>query len=114
MNLQKIIIAICSLLFLMIGIDKFFLFMEPPCTMMDKVPSSIWKFLGLLQLAAGILIWLPKFRKYVAGFFVVFMLFFTIIHLINNTYDVGGALFMAVLLGLLFWNPDFLNRKFKE
>ncbi len=85
--------------------------MEPPCTMMASIQPTIWKAIGVLQIAGGILIWLPKYRKYVAGFFVVFMLSFTMIHLVNNTYDVGGAVFMAVLLGLLLWNPGFLGSK---
>lgn len=108
-----IIITICSLLFFMVGADKFFSFMEPPCTLMSSIPPTIWKLLGVLQLAAGIFIWIPKFRKYVAGFFAVFMLVFTIIHLIANTYDIGGAAFMAALLGLLVWNPAFLRGKNK-
>ena len=109
MNLTKIITAVCSLLFFMIGADKFVMFLEPPCSMMDSISPVIWKVLGALQLAAGVLIWLPKYRKYVAGFFAVFMLFFTVTHLINSTYDIGGAAFMAVLLGLLAWNPAFLS-----
>lgn len=111
MNIIKIITAICSLLFLMIGADKFLSFLQPPCSMMDSVPTMIWKTLGVLELAAGILIWLPKYRKYVAGFFAVFMVVFTIIHLINNTYDIGGSVTMAILLGILVWNPGFLRGK---
>jgi hypothetical protein len=79
----------------------------------DSIPVAIWKILGALQLASGILIWLPKYRKYVAGIFFVFMLVFTAIHILENTYDIGGALFMASLLGLLVWNPAFLNGKKK-
>lgn len=111
MNSIKIITGICSLLFLMIGLDKFFPFMEPPCSLTNNISSTLWKLFGLLQLAAGILIWFPKLKKYVAGFFVVFMLFFTLYHLKENTYDIGGSTFMAVMLGILVWNPSFLRRK---
>lgn len=113
MNIKNAIIAICSILFLMIGIDKFFHFMEPPCSLMSNISPVIWKLLGILQLAAGILLWLPRFRKYVAGFFMVFMVVFIIVHLTEGTYDIGGALFMAVLLGLLVWNPAFIRGKSK-
>lgn len=113
MNITNIVVAICSLLFFMIGADKFFLYLEPPCSLMGSIPSMVWQLLGVLQLAAGVLIWLPKFRKYVAGFFVIFMLVFTIIHLFAQTYDIGGSVFMAVLLGLLVWNPSFLRSKNK-
>ena len=111
MNLTRIITAISSLLFIMIGADKFLAFLEPPCSMIDTISPIAWKILGAMQLAAGILIWQPKYRKYIAGFFMGFMIAFTIIHLVKNTYDIGGAVFMAVLLGLLFWNPSFLGGK---
>lgn len=111
MNIKNIIVAICSILFLMIGVDKFISFMEPPCSLMTEVSPIVWKLLGVLQIAAGILIWLPKYRKYVTGFFFVFMIIFIIVHLVENTYDIGGAAFMAVLLGLLVWDPGFLRGK---
>jgi len=78
MNITNIVVAICSLLFFMIGADKFLLFLEPPCSLMSSIPPTIWKMLGVLQLIAGV-------------FFAVFMLVFTIIHLINDTYDIGGS-----------------------
>lgn len=111
MNINNVITAICSLLFFMVGADKFFAFFEPPCSLMGYISPVIWSILGGLQIAAGILIWLPKFKKYVVGFFFIFMLIFTIVHLTKNTYDCGGSAFMAVLLGLLVWNPAFIRGK---
>jgi len=111
MNFSKVIIGICSLLFFMVGADKFLAFLEPPCSLMPSISPMVWSLLGVLQIAAGILIWLPKFRKYVVGFFFVFMIVFTIIHLVQGTQDVGGSVFMAVLLGILLWNPSFLGAK---
>jgi len=111
MNITTIITAICSLLFLMIGLDKFLHFMEPPCSLMGNISPMVWKGLGILQLAGGVLIWLPNFRRYVAGFFVAFMLFFTVYHLIEGTYDIGGSIFIGVLLSLLVWNPAFIRPK---
>jgi len=114
MNIGNIIAGVCSLMFFMIGADKFLNFLEPPCTLMGVIPSTVWMVFGVLQLVAGVLIWLPKYRKYVAGFFTLFMLTFTIVHLVHGTHDVGGAAFMAVLLGILFWNPAFIQGKKKE
>lgn len=113
MNISVILTAICSLLFISIGADKFLNFLEPPCSMMEYVSPLIWKGLGVLQVIAGLLIWSPKFKKYVVGFFAVFMVVFVIIHLMNNTSDVGGAAAMAIMLGVLVWNPSFINTKFK-
>lgn len=114
MNITNILTAICSLLFLMIGADKFLGFLEPPCSLMSSISPTIWKGLGVLQLAGGVLIWIPKLRKFVAGFFIAFMLFFTVYHLIENTYDIGGSISIAVLLGLLVWNPSFMRGKNKQ
>lgn len=111
MIFKNIIIGICSLLFITIGADKFLNFLEPPCSMMDKISPIIWNMLGAIQILAGILIWSSKFRKYIVGFFAVFMIVFVVVHLSQGTSDVGGAIFMAVLLGLLSWNPSFLQGK---
>lgn len=111
MNISNIVAGICSLLFFMVGADKFLMFLEPPCSLMGSISPMIWKGLGVLQIAAGVLIWLPRYRKYVAGFFFVFMLAFTLVHLSQGTSDVGGAAFMAALLGLLVWNPSFIRGK---
>lgn len=114
MNISNIVAGICSLLFFMIGADKFLMFLEPPCSIMDQISPMVWKGLGVLQVLAGILIWLPKFRRPVAGFFFCFMMFFTFYHIASGTYDIGGAVFMAVLLALLFWNPSFIRAKQKS
>jgi len=111
MIIKNIIIAFCSFSFFMIGADKFLGFLEPPCSLENSIPSIVWQILGVLQILAGVLIWLPKFRRYVVGFFFVFMLFFTVVHITQNTYDIGGSAFMALLLGLLLWNPSFLQGK---
>jgi len=107
MNISNVVTAICSLLFFMIGADKFLNFLEPQCSLMNTIPPTIWTILGILQIAGGIFIWVPKFRKYVAGFFFLFMSFFIAYHLINKTYDIGGAVTMAVLLFIILWNPNF-------
>ena len=114
MNILKIITVICSLLFLMIGFDKFNPFMDPPCSLRENISPTLWKVLGGLQLTAGILIWFSNLRKYVAGFFVIILLFFTLYHIKENTYDIGGSIFMLVLLGILLWNPTFLQGKMNE
>ncbi len=109
MNFKKILIGICSLMFFMIGADKFLHYLEPPCSMEGYIPPAVWMGLGVLQLLAGILIWLPKYTKLVAGFFTIFMAVFIVVHFSQDTKDVGGAAFMAILLGLIYWNPGFIG-----
>lgn len=109
MNLSNIITGICSLLFFMIGIDKFLGFLQPPCSLESSIPTMIWKLLGAIQIASGTLIWHAKFKKLIVGFFSVFMIIFSIVHLTQGTYDIGGSTSMAVMLGLLAWNPSFIG-----
>ena len=112
MSVYKIIVAICSLMFIMIGLDKFMGFLEPPCSLEAEIPGVIWQMLGVIQFASALLIWSSKYRKYIVGFFSVFMFIFALVHLSQGTYDIGGAVFMGLLLLLLVWNPKFLgNRK---
>ncbi len=113
MNISNVLTVICSLLFFMVGADKFLAFLEPPCSLMGGFSPIAWQVLGVLQIASGIFIWMPKFKKYVVGFFAVFMIVFTIVHLTQGTYDVGGAASMAVMLGVLAWNPSFIRGKDK-
>jgi len=114
MNLKSVIIAICSLLFLMIGLDKFFEFLQPPCSLNDKVSLIAWKAIGVAQIISGVLIWKHPYRKYIVGFFFVFMIVFSMIHLSQNTHDIGGSTFMAVMLGLLLWHPPFLRKPWRS
>ncbi len=111
MNITNILVAFCSLFFFMVGADKFFNFLEPPCSMMEYIPQSVWYGLGVLQLAAGILLWMPKYRKHIAGFFAVFMMVFTVIHIFKHTPDYGGSAFMGVLLVLLIKSDMFGGKK---
>lgn len=112
MNLvAKILTGVASIMFFMIAADKFFKFLQPPCSLEDSIPSIVWSIFGVLQFAAGILIWLPKYRKPVLIFFSLFMLGFTAIHIVNGQSDIGGSAFMGVLLGLLALDPGFLRAK---
>jgi len=93
----------------MIGFDKFYPFMDPACSLMEDINPLLWKALGVADILAAILLWIPKTRKPVAGIFLLLMVFFIAYHLASNTKDYGGAAFMAILLGLLYWNPKQLG-----
>ena len=111
MIIRNAIIALCSIFFFMIGFDKFLNYLEPPCSLESSIPALLWKILGALQIVSGVLIWQSNYRKHIAGFWSVFMIIFTLVHLSQGQSDIGGALFMAALLGILIWNPDFLGKR---
>lgn len=109
--ITKILTGLFSLMLLMVGADKFLNFLEPPCSLMDTLPSTVWSLLGVIQILGGLLVWSPKIKKPILVFFLFFMLGFTIYHLTQSTYDIGGSSFMAVLCGILLWDPSFMSGK---
>ncbi len=111
MNVENILFVLLSLLLIGVGFDKFHPFLEPPCSLEAKMPVLAWKSIGIMQLIIAILVWQKKIRQYLLGFFLVFMLFIIGVHLLTNTYDIGGALCMAGLSGLLVWKPKFIKVK---
>jgi len=107
----KLIVGFCSISFIMIGADKFFHFIQPPCSLEESIPAMLWMTIGGLQFISGILIWSSRFRKPLVGFWMVFMLVITVVHLALGQSDVGGAVFLAILMALLVWNPSLLRLK---
>jgi len=96
MNINKVIVAIFSLLLIMVGIDKFFPYL-PPCSLLADVNPMVWRGVGVLQLTAGLLVWNKKFSKPIALIMLGVMIYFIIRHLVDKSLDIGGAAFMAVL-----------------
>ena len=78
---------------------------------MSKVSPILWKTIGGIQIVAGILIWSAKIRKYIAGFMLAILIYFTLYHIIEKTSDIGGSIFMALLLAIIVWNPSALRKK---
>jgi len=65
-----------------------------------KGKASLQLFGRLLvsfKMAVGTTIWLLKVRKYIVGFFMVFMISFSIVNVNQNTTDIEVAVFMAIL-----------------
>lgn len=94
----------------MIGVDKFQSFLTP-CGLLDSIPSVSLKIIGVIQILGGFLVWIPTFRKPIASFILGLMIFFIGWHLIDGTYDIGGAVFLGVLSVLLMKTPSLLSSK---
>jgi len=103
--------VITSLMFFVLAADKFLHFLKPPCSLEETFSQNVWMMIGYVYIAAASLLWHKKIGKRVAIIFAVVMIAFSIWHLVNDTYDIGGALFMALLLGLIAWKPEFLTRQ---
>ncbi len=94
-NIYTPLRIIFGILCLIIGIDKFVPFLGG-CTINSEIPSWGSYAIGVLQLLVAVtsLIGIkPRLTTYVAmGVFSIGIL----LHLINGTYDIGGAVFMVV------------------
>ncbi len=110
MNGIRIITSLISISFIIIGADKFLHFIEPPCSLMSAIHPIIWKSIGIVQIIAGVLIWAPKYERFIVGFFCVFKGVFSLVHLSLGTYDVAGSLFLFALLAVLIWKPEVLKK----
>jgi len=106
--IYKILLGLFTLLMLMLGVDKFYPIAEPCSVLMEWSPTAL-KVLGVIQILRGVLIWFETTRKLVAGFFLGLMIYFIVRHLMTDTYDIGGALFLAGICLLINWNPKFLR-----
>ena len=105
MRINQILTAIFSIMLVMIGVDKFFGFLQPACTLQSDINPIVWKAIGIIQISFGILAWNIKWRKSVAWMILGLMIYFSIRHLTAGTNDIGGAVFMGVLAIMIIWNP---------
>ena len=100
LNFSRIFLAISLII---IGIDKFFFFL-PPCSLMENVSGQAAIIGGILEIVLGILV-LLKIQLIPILYITAFLMGAAVLtHLINNTYDIGGAfLLMCYALGLVYF-----------
>ena len=127
LNIQKILIAITSLLFLMIGFFKFFPFMEPACTMMDRIPSSLWMWVEChttsLAIISGAVYWNIQTlhfsgRSLSSGVTNKLSIWVVIEFLLLPSVRVSSGIFLKLLIGASLtlgphWLLKFLLRLFQ-
>jgi len=107
-NLKRYIIYFIALNLIILGLDKFLKLMPVACTLMTDASDTILYIIGGLEIVLGILLFLGKFTKGILIAVVLLMLWAIGMHLINETYDIGGAVFLAVVafIPLLLKNVD--------
>jgi len=89
---------------IIIGIDKFYTFL-PPCSLMKNISTTGAMVGGVVEILLGIFILLKIQLKPVLYTTAFLMGAAVISHLINGTYDLGGALFlMLYALGLIYFD----------
>lgn len=102
----KIILALRFILgpfCLLIGVDKFLMFLEE-CTLQAGTSPTLWKITGVLQILIGLSILFNKGMN--IALILALVIFSSAIysHVSIETTDIGGAIFLAMqtilLLGL--------------
>jgi len=101
LNFLRIFLAINLII---IGIDKFYTFL-PPCSLMKNVSATGAMIGGLIEILLGILVLFKIQLKPVLYTSAFLMGAAVVSHLVNGTYDLGGALFlMFYSLGLVYFS----------
>lgn len=104
MYINQIITGLFSIMLLMIGLDKFLVFLEQ-CSLFSSINPTTLKVIGITQILMGISVWNVKWRSSVAWLILGLMVYFIIRHIVEGTYDIGGAVFMALISILIIWDP---------
>ena len=97
-NFKKIIIYFLALNLLIVGIDKFFLFIPESCSLLVDAPKSMLYSLGVIEIVLAILLFFSKYRRIIFVMILVLMISAIVQHLINKTYDIAGALFISIVV----------------
>jgi len=97
-NFKKIIIYFLALNSLIVGIDKFFLFIPESCSLLVDAPKSMLYSLGVIEIVLAILLFFSKYRRIIFVMILVLMISAIVQHLINKTYDIAGALFISIVV----------------
>jgi len=92
-NMLQILFAVFCIVF---GIDKFLEFL-PTCSLTNHIPQSGMMVTGILEIILGIALLLKKYTFTALRLVTGIMLGGLILHLMTGSYDVGGAVFGAVL-----------------
>jgi len=97
-KIKKYIIYFIALNLLVLGMDKFFLFIPDSCTLLVDAPKSMLYTLGVIEVVLGILLCLGKYTRTILVAILVLMISAIVMHMVNDTYDIGGAVFLILLV----------------
>lgn len=106
-NLKKYLEYFIALNLIILGIDKFIGFIPESCSLMGVGSSLMWKLTGVIEILLGVLLFLGRYTNFILGFIIGLMLWAILMHIVNGTYDIGGAIFLAILCII----PFFLGEK---
>jgi len=95
--LKKYLIYFIALNLIVLGFDKFFTFIPETCSLMTDLSKPFSYTIGIIEIMLGVLLFLGRFTKAILIFVILLMVWAIAMHLKAQTYDIGGAIFIAVL-----------------
>lgn len=106
-NINKYIIYFVAINLLILGIDKFFQFIPESCTLLEDASKTMMYSLGVIEIVLAFFLFVGKFTKKILLAIVLLMAWATLMHFMNDTYDIGGAVFLGIIALLpLFIKSD--------
>ncbi len=108
LNIFRILLAIVCIA---IGIDKFFNFLSI-CSLMGNMSDKMAIGIGVLEIILGLFIFFKVQLISTLYFTAFFMGTGVFAHLVNDTYDIGGALLlMFYALSLVYFEKNLSKRE---
>lgn len=105
-NIKRYIIYFIAGNLIILGIDKFTRLMPLACTLMEDASDNMLYAVGVIEVVLGILLLLGKFQKAILIAIVIFMLWAIVMHLMSGTYDIGAAIFLAIVSAIPLFLKD--------
>ena len=97
-----------ALFCLVFGADKFLKFSHS-CSLEQTSNDIVWKIIGVIEIAIGMSLLLNKYVSYFLSLAIVVFTIGIISHLNQNTYDIGGAVFLLIYaIVLLYFNKGII------
>lgn len=95
-KIKKYLIYFIAINLFILGLDKFLKLMPLSCTLLTDTSNSIMYGLGVVEVVLAVLLFAGKFTKTILIAVVLLMVWAIVMHLMADTYDIGGAVFLAV------------------
>lgn len=98
---------------ILLGLDKFFAFIPESCSLLIDIDYNIKITIGIVEIILGLCLFTRKFTRSILIFVVILMLLAVYSHIQSNTYDIGGALFLAIISLVAIFTTSKISSKAK-
>ncbi len=96
-TIKKYLVYFIALNLIILGFDKFFVFIPEACSLMTDGPKNLLYSIGVIEIVLGLFLFFGKFIKPILILVILLMLWAIYAHISVDTTDYGGAIFMGIV-----------------